>query len=89
MTVMGRTMGPLRRLLHVQSQQEKEVVMRHIVIRGAAVLALLAATTTIALAQIERFEPAGDVTLQALFADFRHIPFDPVVVSEVITIHVR
>ncbi len=146
--------------------------MRRTVIRGAAVLALLAVTITIALAQIERFEPAGDVTLylispyhgevidgpvlvrfgvrgmgvapagidhpntghhhllinlpldevdldqplpftdqtrhlgggqteillelepgtynlQALFADFRHIPFDPVVVSEVITIHVR
>ena len=146
--------------------------MRRTVVRGAAVLALLAVTITIALAQIERFEPAGDVTLylispyhgevidgpvlvrfgvrgmgvapagidhpntghhhllinlpldevdldqplpftdqtrhlgggqteillelepgtynlQALFADFRHIPFDPVVVSEVITIHVR
>ena len=31
----------------------------------------------------------GTYTLQALLADFRHIPFDPVVVSEVITIHVR
>jgi hypothetical protein len=146
--------------------------MRRTVVTGAAVLALLAATVTIALAQIERFAPAEDVTLylispfhgeviegpvlvrfgvrgmgvapagidhpntghhhllidlpldevdldqplpftdqtrhlgggqtevvlelepgtytlQALFADFRHIPFDPVVVSEVITIHVR
>jgi len=146
--------------------------MRRTVVTGAAVLALLAAVFTIALAQIERFAPAEDVTLylisplhgeviegpvlvrfgvrgmgvapagidhpntghhhllidlpldevdldqplpftdqtrhlgggqteillelepgtytlQALFADFRHIPFDPVVVSEVITIHVR
>jgi hypothetical protein len=31
----------------------------------------------------------GTYTLQALLADFRHIAFDPVVVSEPITIHVR
>ncbi len=31
----------------------------------------------------------GTYTLQALFGDYRHIPFDPPVVSEVITIHVR
>ena len=31
----------------------------------------------------------GTYTLQAMLADYRHIPFDPPVVSEVITIHVR
>jgi hypothetical protein len=31
----------------------------------------------------------GTYTLQALLADFRHIAFDPPVVSEVVTIHVR
>ena len=31
----------------------------------------------------------GTYTLQALLADFRHISFDPAVVSEPITIHVR
>jgi len=31
----------------------------------------------------------GTYTLQALFGDYRHIPFDPPVVSEVITVTVR
>ena len=31
----------------------------------------------------------GTYTLQALLADYRHIAYDPAVVSEVITIHVR
>ncbi len=31
----------------------------------------------------------GTYTLQAMLADYRHIPFDPVVASEIITIHVR
>jgi hypothetical protein len=31
----------------------------------------------------------GTYTLQAVFADFRHVAFDPPIVSEVVTVHVR
>jgi hypothetical protein len=31
----------------------------------------------------------GSYTLQAVFADFRHVAFDPPIVSDVVTVHVR